>query len=136
MHYKVVDTDGNTVNISDVASATKLEEVAGEAGKHTSVFTNDDNLTVENKAQEGAAANYEVTLKKDLNVTSVNAGGTVISSNGLSIGKDIYVSSEGLNANSKKITNVAEGKADTDAVNVAQLELTIKSSVLTLARAL
>ena len=120
--YKVVDTDGNTVNISDVASATKLEEVAGEAGKHTSVFTNDDNLTVENKAQEGEAANYEVKLNQNLNVTSVNAGGTVISSNGLSIGKDTYVSSEGLNANSKKITNVAEGKADTDAVNVAQLE--------------
>ena len=120
--YKVVDTDGNTVNISDVASATKLEEVAGEAGKHTKVFTNDENLSVENTAAEGEAANYEVTLKKDLNVTSVNAGGTVISSNGLSIGKDTYVSSEGLNANSKKITNVATGTEDTDAVNVAQLE--------------
>lgn len=35
--YKVVDTDGNTVNISDVASATKLKEVAAEAGKHTSM---------------------------------------------------------------------------------------------------
>ncbi|MFJ6943023.1 MAG: hypothetical protein ACIRZV_09510, partial [Limosilactobacillus mucosae] len=35
--YKVVDTDGNTVNITDVASATKLKEVAAEAGKHTSM---------------------------------------------------------------------------------------------------
>ena len=96
--------------------------MAGEAGKHTSVFTNDDNLTVENKAQEGAAANYEVTLKKDLNVTSVNAGGTVINSSGLSVGGKTYVSSKGLNANSQKITNVAKGTEDTDAVNVAQLE--------------
>ena len=120
--YKVVDTDGNTVNISDVASATKLEEVAGEAGKHTSVFTNDDNLTVENKAQEGEAANYDVKLNQNLNVTSVNAGGTVISSSGLSVGGKTYVSSKGLNANSQKITNVAKGTEDTDAVNVAQLE--------------
>ena len=120
--YKVVDTDGNTVNITDVASATKLEEVAGEAEKHTSVFTDDGNLTVENKAQGGEAANYEVTLSKDLNVTSVNAGGTVINNSGLSIGDTTYVSSEGLNAGNKKITNVAKGDADTDAVNFGQLK--------------
>ena len=96
--------------------------MAGEAEKHTSVFTNDGNLKVENKAQEGEAANYEVTLSKDLNVTSVNAGGTVINNSGLSIGDTTYVSSEGLNAGSKKITNVAKGDADTDAVNFGQLK--------------
>ncbi len=61
-------------------------------------------------------------LKKDLKVDSVNAGGTVINSSGLSIGGNTYVSSSGLNANSQKIINVAAGSEDTDAVNVKQLK--------------
>ena len=35
--YAIKDTEGNTVTISDVASAVKLKEVAAEAGKHTSM---------------------------------------------------------------------------------------------------
>ena len=123
----LVDTDGNTVNITDVASATKLEEVAGEAEKHTSVFTNDANLKVENTAQEGDAANYEVTLNKDLAVDSVTAGGTtVIDGSGLTVAGTQYVSAEnGLNAGGKTIQNVAEGVGDKDAVNVSQLKKAI-----------
>ena len=127
--YAVKDTAGNTVTIEDIASATKLEEVAGEAEKHTSVSTNDANLKVENTAQKGDAANYEVTLNKDLAVNSVTAGGengTVINGNGLTVAGTQYVSAEnGLNAGGKKIQNVAEGVGDKDAVNVSQLKKAI-----------
>ena len=127
--YAVKDTAGNTVTIEDIASASKLGEVAGEAEKHTSVSTNDANLKVENTAQEGDAANYEVTLNKDLAVNSVTAGGengTVINGNGLTVAGTQYVSAEnGLNAGGKTIQNVAEGVGDKDAVNVSQLKKAI-----------
>ncbi len=65
-----------------------------------------------------------LSLKKALKVDSVNAGSTSISNDGLKIGEKTYVSSDGLNANGQKITNVAAGEADTDAVNVSQLNAT------------
>ena len=119
--------DSLTTAVGDLDAAIK--DAADEAGKHTSVFTNDKNLTVENKAQEGEAANYEVTLNKDLAVNSVTAGGengTVINGSGLTVAGTQYVSAEnGLNAGGKKIQNVAEGVGDKDAVNVSQLKKAI-----------
>ena len=41
-NYKVIDTDGNIVELSDVASAKTLQKVATEAGKHTTVTVNGD----------------------------------------------------------------------------------------------
>ncbi len=65
-----------------------------------------------------------LSLNKTLVVDSVTAGSTSISNDGLKIGEKTYVSSDGLNANGQKITNVAAGEADTDAVNVSQLNAT------------
>ncbi len=65
-----------------------------------------------------------LSLNKTLVVDSVTAGSTSISNDGLKIGEKTYVSSDGLNANGQKITNVAAGEADTDAVNVSQLHAT------------
>ena len=69
-NYKVIDTDGNIVELDDVASASKLRDVANnandaqtEAKKHTIVSTKDENLGVENVGANGAAANYEISLK-------------------------------------------------------------------------
>ena len=45
-----------------------------------------------------------------------------IGDDGVQIGDKTYVSKEGLNANGKKITNVADGTADSDAVNYGQLK--------------
>ncbi|WP_304153898.1 ESPR-type extended signal peptide-containing protein [Megamonas hypermegale] len=98
--YKIADTAGNIVTIDDVASAEKLMEVdqtaqsaVTEAGKHTIVSTKDNNLKVENIATENEAANYQVSLNKDLTVDSVNAGGTIINESGLTAG-DVKVNSE------------------------------------------
>ena len=124
-NYKVVDTAGNEVEITDVASASKLGEVAENAAKHTTAYGADDNISVKNKATDGKALNYEVKLNPNLKVDSVTAGGengTVINSTGLSVGGNTYVTSSGLNANNQKITNVADGDDDSDAVNFGQLK--------------
>ncbi|MDO4841914.1 MAG: YadA-like family protein [Phoenicibacter congonensis] len=115
-------TAGNNVAISEdnVISAVDTTYTAGNgiaitgAANAISVKlkTDETNLAVD---QNG------LSLNKALEVDSVDAGGTVINSSGLSIGNNTYVSSSGLNANSQKITDVLAGEDDTDAVNVAQL---------------
>lgn len=71
---------------------------------------------------------------KSMTADTFMAGNTVVSNDGVKIGDKsaltsdtlkvngkTYVSGDGLNANSQKITNVADGSADTDAVNVKQV---------------
>ena len=71
---------------------------------------------------------------KSMTADSFTAGDTVVDKNGVKVGDKsalmgdslkvngkTYISSDGLNANSQKITNVAAGIADTEAVNVKQL---------------
>ena len=85
-----------------------------------------ENNAISVKLKEGEN-NLDVTadglaLKKDLTVNSVKAGEFYMSNAGIGYGDKAYITSNGLNANSQKITNVAEGTADTDAVNVSQLK--------------
>ena len=115
--------DSDAVNLGQLKDVEeKADDAVEVAGKHTIVSTEDNNLTVENVAEEGQAANYEVALNKDLTVDSVNAKGTTIDENGLTVGGTTYVSKEGLNAGGKAITNVANGVIDSDAVNLGQLK--------------
>ena len=71
---------------------------------------------------------------KSMTADTFTAGITVVSNDGVKVGDKsaltsdtlkvngkTYVSGDGLNANSQKITNVAAGSADTDAVNVKQV---------------
>lgn len=82
----------------------------------------------------------EIKLAKDVNVDSVVAGGTKIDSNGLTfinanglpVDNSPSISKTGINAGNQKITSVAKGTDDTDAVNVAQLkEVDAKAGVKT-----
>ena len=116
--------DSDAVNLGQLKDVEeKADEAVDKAGKHTIVYTTDEsNLTVENIAGEGQAANYQVALKKDLAVDSVTAGETAINTNGLTVGGTTYVSAEGLNAGDKVIANVADGAIDSDAVNLGQLK--------------
>lgn len=63
-----------------------------------------------------------VNLKKDLAVDSVTAGGTKLSSDGVTIAGGPSMTKDGLDAGSKKITNVAAGTEETDGVNYGQLK--------------
>ena len=72
-----------------------------------------------------------VKLAKDVDLGdkgSVKTGKTVINENGVTIGLDkktvVKLTEEGLNNGGRRVTNIAEGKENTDAVSVSQLRRT------------
>ncbi|WP_295663277.1 YadA-like family protein [uncultured Haemophilus sp.] len=95
---------GETVNlVGGVTDATKLS---------------DDNIGV---VADGTDK-LEIKLAKDIKVDSVKAGDTTINTDGLKIAGGPSVTKSGIDAAGNKISNVAAGTEDTDAVNVSQLK--------------
>ena len=70
----------------------------------------------------------EIKLAKDIKVDSVKAGDTTINKDGLKIAGGPSVTKDGINAGNKKITGVEAGTADTDAVNVSQLNKVVNAA--------
>jgi len=70
----------------------------------------------------------EIKLAKDIKVDSVKAGDTTINTDGLTIANGPSITKKGINAAGNKITGVAAGEADTDAVNVSQLNKTVNAA--------
>ena len=70
----------------------------------------------------------EIKLAKDIKVDSVKAGDTTINKDGLKIAGGPSVTKDGINAGNKKITGVEAGTADTDAVNVSQLNNAVNAA--------
>ena len=131
--YSVVNGLGFDVNADNNAAKThKLgKELAIVAG-NTTEATSTSNLKTE-VAQDAATGKTTVTvsMKEAPNFTSVTttdtAGNkTVTNGSGVTItpasGNPVSLTSDGLNNGGNKITNVAKGTADTDAVNVSQLK--------------
>ena len=115
-----------------------------DGGKNYNVKLADD-ITVNSVTANTFKADQTVMNKDGLKVgdkvsvsaTAVTAGQTSINNDGLAVGPNTslkadelkvdgktYIDKNGLNANGMQITNVADGKEDTDAVNVAQLKNT------------
>ena len=72
---------------------------------------------------------FTYSLNKDVDLTnagSLTIGDTKVTNGGLTITGGPSVTKTGIDAGSKKITNVTAGTADTDAVNVKQLKDTEK----------
>ena len=101
-----------------------------DSNQETTVKVGPDGTNANAVTFKGDSANVEVTntgnnikvaLKKDLTVDSVKAGSSFMSATGIGYGDKAYITSSGLNANNQKITNVKAGEAETDAVNVGQL---------------
>ena len=71
-------------------------------------------------------AQVEFSLKDSISLTQVTAGTgdnqVVLGNDGVKVGGNTYINKDGLNANSKVISNVADGVAPTDAVNKGQLD--------------
>ncbi|MBO8216297.1 YadA-like family protein, partial [Acinetobacter nosocomialis] len=101
-------------------------------------FTGDDNLTVAQTSETDNEGNIKVALNKNLKVDSVTTGTTVIDTTGVKVGDNVQLGSTGLiiaggpsmttsgiNAGNKVITNVAAGVNTTDAVNKGQLDSAI-----------
>lgn len=102
-----------------------------DSNQETTVKVGPDGTNANAVTFKGDSANVEVTntvnnikvaLKKDLTVDSVKAGSSFMSATGIGYGDKAYITSSGLNANNQKITGVADGTDDTDAVNVGQLK--------------
>lgn len=103
-------------NLTTAGSATKHNVAPGGDVDISSANTN---ITVSN-----TQGNVKLELNKDLDLTqngSVKVGNTTVNNSGVTIDNGPSVTSTGINAGDKKITNVKAGEADTDAVNVAQL---------------
>ena len=107
-------------NLSTGKEITKPTKV--KSGDIVDFSGDDENITV-SKEETDYATLVNVKLNKNLNVDSVQAGDYFMDSyRGIGVGRDTYITEDGLNANDKVITNVAEGVYNTDAVNVGQLK--------------
>ena len=92
--------------------------------KATKVKSGDENIVV-NKTE--GQNEYTVALKKDLNVDSLNAGGTKVNKDGITLqGKDgkpgVAITKDGINAGGQTIRNVKPGEKIDDAATVGQLK--------------
>src|SRR5690606_11162739 len=116
--WTATDADGNAANIGPNGSVT---------------FTGDGNISVAQTGEDNAGE-VQVTLNRDLDVDSITAGNTVIDTNGVRVGDNVHlgdtglvieggpsVTTDGIDAGGSRLTNVAAGVNDTDAVNVGQL---------------
>ncbi|UNF45561.1 Vomp family autotransporter [Bartonella krasnovii] len=105
-----LSVNGN--NATDVKAGATVDLIADETDGHK-------NITIEKDDEN----NVTFTLNNDLKLTSVTTGNSIMSNDGFSFvdgGPKITVN--GIDAGSKKITKVAAGEQDTDAVNYKQLK--------------
>ena len=142
-NYVVKDTDGNEATLNDVASATKLKEVAGEAGKHTTIQETGKNVTVVKNETEDGHLDYTVNLNDDVtlgnadknihldgtngNVTAtgfVQAGNVTVNADGAGTIKGLtnkewngtsYVSGQAATEDQLKTVSDKANKADVEA---------------------
>ena len=124
--------DSTRVNVA--VNKTGTGEVAGSTApvkvtKGTE-FVAGNNLIVERKAHTGNDLDNSVVYSLNSNLTGINsisntAAGPKMTFGGNNVnftGGDVKISDGNLNMNNNKITNVANGTADNDAVNVSQLK--------------
>ena len=127
----------DAVNVAQLQEATQNvawhlsaeEEITGDINSRTKINHGDtvhfqgtdDNITISKEETEDATVMH-VALSRNLVINSVQAGDFFMNNEkGIGFGGEAYITQNGLNANDKVITNVAAGTADTDAVNVSQL---------------
>lgn len=103
-----------------------------DGGKNYNVKLADE-ITVNSVTANTFTAGQTVVMNKDglmvgnkvsVSATAVTAGKTSISDEGVKVDGKTYISANGLNANDKKVTNVADGKVEKDskdAINGGQL---------------
>ena len=110
-----ITVDGTATTITDTDTTyTAGKGIAISDANAISVKLNKDekNLVVDSNG---------LALNKNLTVDSVKAGDFYMSTAGIGYGEKAYITSTGLNANGETISNVKAGEAETDAVNVGQL---------------
>ena len=147
------DKDGNATaaNPNNIATAGDVADAINNVRNMPLTFAGDTGTNVTRKLGEtvklvggvtdetklsnnniGVVANgndkLEIKLAKDIKVNSVKAGDTTINNEGLTIEGGPSVTKAGINAAGNKITGVAAGTDDTDAVNVSQLNNAVNAA--------
>ena len=103
--------NGGTTNGTSIEKVSPGDTVTFKAGK--------------NIVLDQAGKQFTYSLNKDVDLTkdgSLTIGDTVMNNGGMTIAGGPSITKTGINAGNKKITNVAPGTDDTDAVNVKQLK--------------
>ena len=122
-----------TTNVTDAINASGWKVTSLNNGGTTNGTTSEkvspgDTVTFsagKNIVLDQAGKQFTYSLNKDVDLTnggSLTIGDTVMNNGGMSITGGPSVTKTGINAGNKKITNVAAGTDDTDAVNVKQLK--------------
>ena len=118
-NVKAGEDDTDAVNVKQLKDGIAQATTKVEAGK---------NVTVTSAKNADGSTTYTVATKDDVDFTSVTTGKTTMNDGGITIkategGKtNVTLTNKGLDNGGNKVVNVAEGKDDTDAVNVKQLK--------------
>ena len=140
----ITDTNGKAVppTTNGVATTDNVAQAINRSGWNVTSANNGGttNGTTSEKVSPGdtvtfkagknivldqAGKQFTYSLNKDVDLTkdgSLTIGDTKVNNDGLTITGGPSVTKIGINAGNKKITNVAPGTDDTDAVNVKQLK--------------
>ncbi|UOO77421.1 YadA-like family protein [Neisseria sp. Dent CA1/247] len=108
----------------DAVDSKGLKLADGKGGS-SSVKKLDESFTISGDANITTTANtngLQVELNPDVSLTSLRTGSSRLNSDGLTIEGGPSVTKAGIDAAGKKITKVAAGQADDDAVNMSQLK--------------
>ena len=109
-------SDNNIGVVSDDANGTLNVKLAKELqGLNSAQFETDGNVTTINGGNVSLA-------DKDGNIAETTANGITLTPVPSSGKEAISLTKDGLNNGGNKVTDIAAGEADTDAVNVAQLK--------------
>ena len=120
-------------NTHFVVDTAKTDGELDAASKHDQKIKSGNKVTLQAgknlKAKQTNAADgatVEFSLKDSISLTQVTAGTgdnqVVLGNNGVQVGGNTYINNDGLNANNKPISNVADGVKPKDAVNKGQLD--------------
>ncbi|KXZ64263.1 hemagglutinin [Acinetobacter venetianus] len=131
---------GTQTNVGDALTA--LDQAIGNAATTSkTTVSNGENIVVSKTKNPDGSDNYQVSTAKDLTVDSIKAGETVLNNAGIAISNNAVVlnntglviaggpsvTTQGINAGNKQVTNVAAGTNATDAVNKGQLDSAINN---------
>ena len=114
-------TNQNVAN--NAANIAKGINFGGTTGSNNYALGDTINVKGDsNIISETVAGGAQLKLAKDITVDSVTAGDSKLNSDGLTITDGPSVTKSGIHAAGNKITNVAAGTDDADAVNYSQLK--------------
>ena len=150
------DYEGFADGSGKAATEEQLKEVSGKAGEAIETASKGWNLTTnkDEKKKAKVAPDDTVDISGDENIEidsegtnvtfglsdnvklsvdgSFAVGNSMLTSSYLDVAGYRFLSSSGINANNMRISNVAAGIYDTDAVNVSQLRDAINSSQISI----